>query len=306
MAKESLVGSWAKDKLECLRKYLSAYTKIMKKRTWCRGYHYIDAFAGPGSHKVRTADDNVGSAQRALLEVAEFGAEQKEQQRFLAGSPRVALDIDNPFTNYVFVEKSPERVKSLKKLVDEYLDRRTIHIRERDCSEYLQEMVAKNPEFWKSNRAVVFLDPFGMQVGWPTIEALASTKAIEIFLNLPVGMAIQRLLRTRPEKYSEPERRKLDDYFGSPKWFDALYKKSAPPLFGEGALEKVKAPGKALLKWYRERLAGIFAHVSNASLIRNTKRGHLYYLMLASPDKTGVAVKIANDILSAGETVKFR
>ena len=52
MAK-SVVGPWAQDKLERLRKYLNVYTTIMKEQRWCQGYHYIDAFAGPGEHEIR-------------------------------------------------------------------------------------------------------------------------------------------------------------------------------------------------------------------------------------------------------------
>jgi hypothetical protein len=40
---------------------------------------------------------------------------------------------------------------------------------------------------------------------------------------------------------------------------------------------------------------------SKAALIRNTRGGHLYYLLLASHN--GIGVKIANPILSAGEVV---
>ena len=51
------VGPWAREKLECLRKYLHAYTTIFnetkKKRRWPEGYFYINAFAGPGTLKVR-------------------------------------------------------------------------------------------------------------------------------------------------------------------------------------------------------------------------------------------------------------
>ena len=50
---ESVVGPWAQDKLDRLRKYLHAYTSIMKEQKWCKGYYYIDAFAGPGHHEVR-------------------------------------------------------------------------------------------------------------------------------------------------------------------------------------------------------------------------------------------------------------
>lgn len=218
MAAGSIVGPWAKDKLDRLGKYLHAYTTIMKEQSrWCEGYHDIDAFAGPGSHTVREVEtDARHAAQAALLDIAEFGAEQEEQQQFLAGSPRVALSITNPFTSYVFVERSPERVAALEDLKAEYGNSRRIVVRNADCTKYLMEKVAANPSInWKKHRALVFLDPFGMQVGWPTIEALAATDAIEIFLNFPVGMAIQRLLKRRPDTFPDAQRCKLDGYFGS-------------------------------------------------------------------------------------------
>jgi three-Cys-motif partner protein len=299
---ESVIGPWAKAKLDRLAKYLNAYTVIMKDRKWCKGYHYIDAFAGPGEHEIRQKkDDKRHAAQQALLDVSSFGSEQEEQRLFLAGSPRVALEVQFPFTNYVFIEHSPERVASLKRLQAEYAAARRIHIRKEDCTKYLLDTIAANPKLdWKTNRALVFLDPFGMQVGWQTIEALAGTKAIEIFLNFPVGMAIQRLLLRQPDKFTEAQRRRLDDYFGSPNWMDALYRRRRT-LFGDEAQDKIDESGIALLNWYRGRLRKIFAHVSKAALIRNTRGGHLYYLLLASQNRTGV--KIADDILSAGEVV---
>jgi hypothetical protein len=63
MAK-STVGPWAKDKLERLQKYLSAYTTIMRKQKLCKGYFYIDAFAGPGEHELCVrAHDETGRSQ---------------------------------------------------------------------------------------------------------------------------------------------------------------------------------------------------------------------------------------------------
>jgi three-Cys-motif partner protein len=158
--------------------------------------------------------------------------------------------------------------------------------------------VANNPQVdWQSTRTLVFLDPFGMQVSWDTLRALAQTKGVEVFLNFPVGMAIQRLL-LRSGQFTEKQRRRLDAYFGSPEWFDVLYR-SEPDLFGGLSPVKIEASGKALLHWYRGRLQQSFGHASKAALIRNTKGGHLYYLMLATPNPTGL--KIANEILSAGE-----
>ena len=49
------IGSWSIEKLNLLRKYLSAYIKVLKNQDWCRGFEYIDAFAGTG--KPRTRDE---------------------------------------------------------------------------------------------------------------------------------------------------------------------------------------------------------------------------------------------------------
>jgi hypothetical protein len=92
----------------------------------------------------------------------------------------------------------------------------------------------------------------------------------------------------------------LDDYFGTPEWFTLLYKEQTT-LFGETRIEKVRQAGKKLVRWYRRRLEKAFGFASKAALIRNSRNGPLYYLILASPNRTGV--KIADYILSAGEYV---
>jgi three-Cys-motif partner protein len=295
----SVVGPWARDKLDRLEKYLSAYTTIMRKQAWCDGYVYIDAFAAAGEHKVRPSSKSAFGNE--LTAVATFAWEQGEQREFIAGSPRVALDVPHPFSRYVFLEKSPQRVEDLRRLERHYGDERRMIIREGDCNDYLRGQLAPNVD-WARWRALVFLDPFGMQVPWETIAALARTGGVEIFLNFPVGMAIQRMLRRDPTEMTAERRRPLDEYFGSTGWFDAVYpSRRERTLFGEeDCTAKVEQSGRHLVRWYRERLQEVFPHVSKAALVRNTHGGHLYYLLLASHNRTGV--KIANDVLSAGET----
>jgi three-Cys-motif partner protein len=154
---------------------------------------------------------------------------------------------------------------------------------------------------WKRWRGVVFLDPFGMQVPWKTISDIGDTGALEIFLNFPLGMAIQRLLK-RDAKFSSRERARLDEYFGDPGWFDVAYPES------RGLFESIraKAPNaeELLVKWYRNRLAALFGYVSEAYLVRNSHGGHLYFLVFAGPNKTGA--KIANDILRGGSRLTDR
>jgi three-Cys-motif partner protein len=294
---ESQVGPWARDKLDRLGKYLAAYTTIMKEQKWCKGFVYIDAFAGPGEHEIRPSQkDSCGVAQ-ALWDSSRFGAEQDEQREYVDGSPRVALEIRYPFSKYVFVEKSERRAAELEQLRVEFGGSRNISIRQEDCNTYLLDRAANVD--WQSYRALAFLDPFGMQVPWQTLATLGDTGGVEVFLNFPVGMAIQRLLLRRGE-FNEKQKSKLDEYFGSPEWFDVLYTEQ-PGLFGDQDPVKVENSGQILVKWYRKRLLEHFTCVSKAELIRNTKRGHLYYLMLATHKKSGL--EIANHVLSAGETI---
>ncbi|MCI0541783.1 MAG: three-Cys-motif partner protein TcmP [Verrucomicrobiales bacterium] len=255
---DSEVGPWAKKKLTHLREYLSAYAVIMAKQCrdgWLKEFLYIDAFAGPGAHVVR-AERSTNVLQQLFNEVSDYAAQYPEQREFLAGSPRVALEIEPPFTTCYFVEKSPDRVASLEALKQDYPQRK-IKIRQTECNAFLQKVVNAGSPFWRRNRAVVFLDPFGMQVPWETVQMLGTTEAIDILVNFPVGMAIQRLL-LRSGEFTPKQRQKLDDYFGGSDWFDVVYKKRRN-LWGDENAEKVEKSGEALVEWYRRRLNSSFA-----------------------------------------------
>jgi three-Cys-motif partner protein len=65
-----------------------------------------------------------------------------------------------------------------------------------------------------------------MQVPWSTIEALAKTKAIEIIINFPLGMAIQRLL-TKSGDIPQDWQVSLDTFFGSNDWHTLVYESKA-------------------------------------------------------------------------------
>ena len=237
------VGPWAQEKLGCLAKYLHAYTTILRRQHF-RGYFYIGAFAGPGSLKIRQrqASDLV---QQSLVEVSEDISQDVEEARYISGSPRVALELEHPFTHCVFIEVDRERIEHLRELEREFkvLD---IRIREQDCNEYLRGLLERNEGRWRQWRGVVFLDPFGMHVPWETIADLGRTGAIEVFINFPVGMAVQRLLK-RSGEFSDRERRKLDRYFGTEEWFDLLYR-TETDLLGH-KVAKVDHSGDLLVKW---------------------------------------------------------
>lgn len=163
MSEPMPVGPWAQEKLDCLKKYLSAYTTILKNQKEFKGFFYIDAFAGPGLLKIRAQEER-GPAQQSLLNTAEYAVDDDEEASYLAGSPRIALEIDHQFTDYVFVERDPVRIARLQNLKSEFSSAQVrIHIREKDCNAYLRELLSEMTHQWGQWRGVVFLDPFGMR-----------------------------------------------------------------------------------------------------------------------------------------------
>ena len=295
---DNTVGPWARDKLDSLGQYLDFFTKVLKnQRHWCKGTIYVDAFAGPGRSKVRTKPtDPMGGL------LADLGAEREievdsEAAEFIAGSPRRALEIANPFDEYAFIERDPARIAELENLRAEFGKRHRIDIRRGDASTEIEGLLQGNlgrPSY----KAVVFLDPFGMNVPWSTIEHLAATRNVEVMINFALGMAIQRLL-VRTGDINPGWRTALDTYFGSSDWYAQTYGQ-VDDLLGRRVV-KFPDAGTRLLTWYRGRLKAIFGHVSPARLIRNTKGGHLYYLVWAGTHSKGL--EGARYILSRGDKV---
>ena len=162
---------------------------------------------------------------------------------------------------------------------------------------YLQDLCIKN---WREHRAVLFLDPFGMQVQWKTIEAIAQTEAIDLWLLFPLGVAVNRLLR-RDGQIDQKLSTRLDELFGTTDWFDAFYQtKTRSSLFGEETrLEKV-ANLEEIGKYFVERLRTVFTKVADNPLpLYNSRKNPLYLLCFAAGNLKGAptAVKIAEHIL---------
>ena len=293
--KDGTVGPWAREKLDALARYLGFYTKVLKNQGhWCKGTIYVDAFAGPGRARVRTRDKQ-SEEYATLFGEIEPTTDVEDVAEFVEGSPQVALALPDPFTRYIFIERDPKRVAELEALRAEYGAQRTIEVREGDANTELHALLSSGID-WRHYRSVVFLDPFGMHVPWETIEALGKTRAIEVLINFPMGMAIQRLL-VRSGDISLGWQTALDKFFGSPDWRDHAYEQNTG-LFGLTTL-KLRDSGTRLLDWYRARLKKAFGNVSTARLIKNTQGGHLYYLVWAGPH--GKGLEGADYILSKGE-----
>ncbi len=287
-------GDWTTRKLEVLAKYLQRYTTALKnKPTPRRPFRklFIDAFAGTGYREARHS--NADSSQSALFpDLAE-----PEPQALLDGSARLALRTEPQFDGYVFIERNAERCARLEGLKAEFsalADR--IVIRQGDANTEIQALCSSD---WRSQRAVLFLDPYGMQVEWTTIEAIARTKAIDLWLLFPLGIGVNRLL-TRSGDIPESWRRRLTLLLGTDDWFEEFYQVSATPtLFGNDQ-ELVKAKMETIGRYFNNRLKGIFAGVaSEPGVLRNSTNNPLFLLCFAVGNERGkeIALRIANHLL---------
>jgi three-Cys-motif partner protein len=137
------------------------------------------------------------------------------------GSPRVALDLKVPFSEHLFIELNQERLDELDRLRIEY-ESRQVRIRQGDANAILRDELLSGRIDWKTSRAVVFLDPFGMHVPWDTIQSIGGTGAVEVIINYPLGMAIQRLL-ARAGNINLARQEKLNAYFGDTGWQQVAY-----------------------------------------------------------------------------------
>lgn len=266
MQRDDTIGSWSVDKLDLLRRYLQAYVTVLRKQIWCKGYEYIDAFAGTGKPKSR------------------------DEQRYVDGSPGVALGLPYPFTKYHFIESSNWRIKKLQRLQKEFPDRQ-IAIYSGDCNEVLRRKIVPELRLKSYKRAIAFLDPFGMQLEWNTLEQVARAQTIEVFLNFSV-MAINRNVRLRRKEDIAPAVRERMDRFWGTNWEAELYEEEQT-LFGPETV-RIRQSGKELGQRFQNRLKEIFPHCTVPVLMTNSKRAPLYCLVFSGHNETGV--KIADNI----------
>jgi three-Cys-motif partner protein len=284
-------GEWTTRKLEVLAKYLRGYTTVLKNTPFHK--LYIDAFAGTGYRDARR-DNEEDSPQNMLFpDMAE-----PEPQSFLDGSVRLALQTEPQFDQYIFIERSSGRCAHLESLKSEFSGlAKKMDIHQGDANTKIQDLCAKD---WQTTRAVLFLDPYGMQVEWRTIEAIAQTKAIDLWLLFPLGIGVNRLL-TKTGDIPKAWRHRLNLLLGTENWYDEFYTvETTPTLFGDDRERVVKATMDTIGRYFNNRLKGRFAGVAEEpGVLRNSANNPLYLLCFAVGNERGkdIALRIAQHLL---------
>lgn len=292
-------GTWSKLKLDCVEEYARAYLKVMQKQPRYT-LEYVDAFAGRGTQTVRT--------RGVSTDMCSFFGDESERtdtEEFLIGSAlrvlRASSQARRPFDRFTFIDADRDSCDELRsRVASEYPTLMpAVNIVCDDANAALKRYVGAAD--WNTTRSLVFLDPYGLEVEWDLICKLADTKACDVWYLFPLGGVIRMMKNDGdlPDAWSS----RLDKLFGSHDWYDEFYKPSPQQsLFGPGDEILTKdATTEHVVAYIRRRLGDVFAAVSSAAVLRNSKGAPLFALVLGvsnpSPKAQAAALRIANHLV---------
>ena len=259
--KYDVIGYWSELKLDIIREYASAYSRIMGAQSSIRRHIYIDAFAGAGHHI------------------------SKSTGKFVPGSPLNALLVQPPFSEFHLIDLDGDKAAELRRIVGPRSD---VEIYDEDANQVLLEKVFPRCLYQDFNRALCLLDPYSLTVDWEVIETAGKMKSVEIFFNFMMMDVNMNVLRRNPDRVSDVQVLRMDKAWGDHSWRDIGYRKERG-LFGD--IEQ-KADNETVAEAFRERLNKIagFKYVPAPMPMRNDQGALVYYLYFASPNKTGSSI----------------
>ncbi len=276
-------GAWTEKKLEAFSKYVWSYLAIMKNFPFWKTI-YFDGFAGSGT---REKQKNAELMQQ--LKITE-----EEEKTYKGAAERVLEMKDLNFDFYYFIDKFDSSLMKLKDKLEEKHKDKTIVYRSGDANHQLFELSRALKT--KKYAALVFLDPFGMQIDWNAIAELKDTRS-DVWILIPTGVIVNRLLdRAGKLEFSD----KLESFFGLPveEIKNHFYKQNkVQTLFGEEEIiTKVSQPIEKIARLYAERMKTIWKYVTDEPLVlRNTTGSPIFHFVFASNNQN--AKSIAKQII---------
>jgi three-Cys-motif partner protein len=289
-AKQMFGGQWTQEKLARVEAYLQDYVTALKKQLHLRKT-FIDAFAGTGYSQIKRKDNRTKALFPELLTL--------ESAEFIEGSAKRALRTNPPFDRYMLIELSPTKCKELEKLKQEFVPLAgRIEIMNEEANAVLRRLCSA----WdSSDRAVVFLDPCGMQVEWSTIESLASTQSVDLWILFPLGSGPNRLLARDITRITEAWRNRLTLFFGTTEWEHHFYSVTeSETLFGQDTKTEKVADLDTIGRYFRSRLSSVFPFVVGPGTLHGANGSPLFLLAFAAanPGRGGeIASRIAGHLL---------
>lgn len=272
-------GKWTEEKIAVFIKYVRAYLEIMKARSYFR-LLYFDGFAGSG-----------------IIDPSE----EADPYELIQGVATQVLSITTPreFDLYYFVEKKRANAERLREMIKDSFPERRAHVFIGDCNDKIVALgnymrKAEN----KDVRALAFLDPYGMQLSWTSLQALQGVH-VDVWILVPTGIGVGRLLRN-DGKIEASWMNRLKDFLGMDEEsiISHFYRREVfHTLFGpETQLLKEPQATERAAQLYKKRIidAGIFEFVSNPRVLKNSIGMPMYHFIMCTNNKIGL--QIANTI----------
>jgi len=247
-------GEWTEIKLAVLDAYSGFFTTALQFQDFKRWY--IDGFAGTGRR--------VNLRQAGGL----FEAEPLEtKEETLEGSARRALAIHPPYHHLVLIDARKSHAEALEAIAREFPDRDVRPIRG-DANDVIPKLLLSPPWIGReagAQRALVFLDPYGINVDFTTLQALAACQRADVWLLVNLKAVVQQLAHDH-KGLDDSKRQSISRFLGSDTWESQFYafRKHSGDLFSQvGGTEGERVIDRYdVAKFYRAQLQKTFRYVS--------------------------------------------
>ena len=280
--KHEFGGVWTQKKLAVLEAYLTFYMRALKGKF---RLHYVDAFAGTGSHDPVIEED-----QQLLIPYQNF-----------RGSVLTALAVEPAFDEFHFNDLDQQHVEELERIKHLHRDK-NIKVYSQDANQFVPDYCSK---LGSKDRAVLLLDPYSTQLDWETLRFVADTKRVDLWLLFPISV-ILRMTPTDGNNTRPEWKNTIDRLLGTTHWEEAIYKPLVPPAIGDlfDDQDKVESSERyttqELEQWVTNRLKEVFPYIAKPVLLTNKGAPlFLFYFAVSNDDKRawGLADKVASHII---------
>ncbi len=181
--------------------YLAFYSRALTKRNCQAGF--FDAF----TEDAWTAAGNAPAVPDVALRI---------------------LGAPDPLAYYAFSDLNPRNTQSVSDAVetlratrfDNNLSTPAVKIATQDGNRAIGEACAWVHRL-RIRHAVIFLDAFGMQVEWKSLQAMVKAGRLDMWLRIPTWPAIDHMPDS-DDAFWESWRSRLDRLFGDPGWSEHL------------------------------------------------------------------------------------
>lgn len=184
------VGIWAEKKYRLVQNYASMFASSMKGK-WDH-LVYVDLFAGAG---------------RSLL---------RDTNEIVPASPLLALDIQHPFTRYIFCELEAVKLDALRQRVGRDFGSLDVRFLHGDANWLVDRILSEIPRPHSGCKVLgfCFADPYNLEnLKFETIRQLAQ-RYFDFLVLIPTGMDARRNIPV----YEAKPGSKLDTFLGTTDW----------------------------------------------------------------------------------------